>query len=105
MAGTVDIVQRCYTGISMRDDILWIDPKLPEALVRLSFTLHYRDQSLHFDLNQDRTQIHARHSSAHSIKIGYKDQIFELNAGETKTVPTAVTLLSYSKHFGYATTK
>jgi beta-phosphoglucomutase family hydrolase len=90
MAGTVDIVQRCYTGISMRDDILWIDPKLPEALVRLSFTLHYRDQSLHFDLNHDRTQICARHSSAHPIKIGYKDQVFELNAGETKVVPTGI---------------
>jgi alpha,alpha-trehalase len=89
MAGTVDIVQRCYTGISMRDNILWIDPKLPEALLRLSFTLHYRDQSLHFDLNHDRAEIRARHSSAHAIKIGYNDKVFELNAGETKTFPTA----------------
>jgi len=89
MAGTVDIVQRCYTGISTRDNVLWIDPKLPEALVRLSFTLHYRDQSLHFDLNHDRTQIHARHCGANPIKIGYNEHIFELNAGETKTIPTS----------------
>jgi hypothetical protein len=45
---------------------------------------------LHFDLNHDRTQICARHSSAHPIKIGYKDQVFELNAGETKVVPTGI---------------
>jgi beta-phosphoglucomutase family hydrolase len=88
MAGTVDIVQRCYTGISTKDHILWIDPKLPEALVRLSFTLHYKDQSLHFDLNHDRTQIHARHSSATPIKMGYKEQVFELKEGETKTIAT-----------------
>ena len=42
MAGTVDIVQRCYTGIVMKDDILWLDPMLPKALIRLSFSVRYR---------------------------------------------------------------
>src|SRR5262249_10515104 len=32
MAGTVDIVQRCYTGIVTRNDVLWINPCLPDAL-------------------------------------------------------------------------
>ena len=84
MAGTVDIVQRCYTGIVMREDVLWLDPMLPEPLIRLSFRLRYRGQSLGFDIHHDKMQICARHSSARPIKIGYAKQVYELNAGETK---------------------
>lgn len=82
MAGTVDIAQRCYTGLETRDDVLWLDPKLPPALVRLSFTLHYRGQSLGFDIFQDKMKVHARHSSAMPIKIGFKKDIHELCSGD-----------------------
>ncbi len=87
MAGTIDIVQRCYTGIVMRDDVLWLDPILPEELVRLSFTLYYRGQSLNFDIHRTQIKISARHSSANPIMIGYKQQVHELNAGESVAIP------------------
>ena len=29
MAGTVDVLQRCYTGIELRGDVLRLDPRLP----------------------------------------------------------------------------
>src|SRR4029453_5122951 len=32
MAGTVDLVQRCYTGLETRQDVLWLNPSLPEEL-------------------------------------------------------------------------
>jgi beta-phosphoglucomutase family hydrolase len=86
MAGTVDIVQRCYTGIVTRNDVLWLDPVLPKQLVRLSFSLHYRGQSLSFDIHQDQMQIHARYSSAQPIKVGYRKTVYQLNAGETKKI-------------------
>ncbi|HEY9677736.1 MAG TPA: beta-phosphoglucomutase family hydrolase [Drouetiella sp.] len=86
MAGTVDIVQRCYTGISTRDDVLWFDPLLPKQLVRLSFTLHYRGQSLSVDLHQDQMTVHARHSTAMPIKVGYDGKVMTLNEGDTKVV-------------------
>ena len=86
MAGTVDIVQRCYTGLSTREDVLHFDPKLPEELVRLSFTLHYRGQSLAVDMHQDQMTIHAQHSTALPIKVGYDGQTFALNSGDTKVL-------------------
>lgn len=86
MAGTIDIVQRCYTGIVMRDDVLWLDPMLPETLLRLSFTLHYRGQSMNFDIHRSRLKISVRHSSANPVKIGYDQQVYELNAGDTKVI-------------------
>ena len=86
MAGTVDIVQRCYTGIVTRNDVLWLDPMMPEPLLRLSFTLQYRGQSLALDVHHDKMQIRARHSSASAIKVGYGKEVFELNAGDTKVI-------------------
>lgn len=84
MAGTVDIVQRCYTGIVTRKGVLWLQPALPEPLLRLSFSILYRGQQLTFDIHKDQFQVHAHHSSAQPVKIGYKDQVYELNSGDTK---------------------
>ena len=29
MAGTVDVLQRCYTGLELRGDMLWLEPVEP----------------------------------------------------------------------------
>lgn len=42
MAGTVDLLQRGFTGLETRDDALGLDPCLPDALTGLSFRLRYR---------------------------------------------------------------
>lgn len=84
MAGTVDIVQRCYPGITTRDDILHFDPQLPSQLVRLSFTLNYRGQSLKIDLHHGQLKVEARHSTAMPIKIGCKEEVVTLNSGDCK---------------------
>ncbi|MGY1704811.1 glycoside hydrolase family 65 protein [Geodermatophilus sp. SYSU D00697] len=42
MAGTVDLVQRCFTGMETRDDALGFDPALPDALHSLRFRVRYR---------------------------------------------------------------
>ncbi|MBD0691567.1 glycoside hydrolase family 65 protein [Streptomyces sp. CBMA123] len=42
MAGAVDLLQRCYTGLEVREDALWLDPHLPSALGRLELDLRYR---------------------------------------------------------------
>jgi beta-phosphoglucomutase family hydrolase len=85
MAGTVDIVQRCYPGITTRNEVLHFDPQLPAQLVRLSFTLQYRGQSLNIDLHHGQLKVKARHSTAMPIKIGFKDEVFTLKSGESKT--------------------
>ena len=39
MAGTVDLLQRCYTGLTLREDVLWINPRLPHGIHRLSLMI------------------------------------------------------------------
>src|SRR5690606_12008519 len=42
MAGTVDLVQRAYTGLEIRDDVLWLNPVLPDQMPCLNMQLRYR---------------------------------------------------------------
>lgn len=42
MAGTVDLLQRAFTGLETRADMLGFEPYLPDALSAMSFRLRYR---------------------------------------------------------------
>ena len=42
MAGTVDLIKRCYTGLEVREDRLWFDPQLPDTLGHIAFNIRYR---------------------------------------------------------------
>jgi trehalose/maltose hydrolase-like predicted phosphorylase len=42
MAGTVDLLVRGFTGLETRQEILGLDPCLPDALTGLTFRLRYR---------------------------------------------------------------
>jgi trehalose/maltose hydrolase-like predicted phosphorylase len=42
MAGAVDLLERCYSGLSMHRETLVLDPALPPQLGQLDLTLRYR---------------------------------------------------------------
>src|SRR5690606_14924123 len=43
MAGAVDLVQRCYTGLDLTSGALRLEPRLPDELDALELRLRYRD--------------------------------------------------------------
>ena len=43
MAGSVDLVQRCFTGPESRADRIMLSPDWPESLDTLAFPIRYRD--------------------------------------------------------------
>lgn len=47
MAGSVDLVQRCFTGLETRDDRIVLSPHWPESLGALGFPMHYRGHHLY----------------------------------------------------------
>ena len=47
MAGSVDLVQRCFTGLETRGDRLVLSPNWPESLGVLGFPIHYRGLHMH----------------------------------------------------------
>ncbi len=57
MAGTVDLVQRVYTGIEVRHGALHLNPALPDALRRLSLRLRYRGYALNLEVTHEQLKI------------------------------------------------
>ena len=74
MAGTVDIVQRAYTGLVVRDDCLWFDPALPEELVRLDTELHYRGHRVQIELSPEVLRL-TRPGRAAPIRVGFRNVV------------------------------
>jgi alpha,alpha-trehalase len=86
MAGTMDIIQRCYTGLEARDDILYLNPTLPQELQKIKLKLRYRGQWLNIKIYTDRVIIKAQISNAQAITMDVKGQRFRLCSGDIKEI-------------------
>jgi alpha,alpha-trehalase len=82
MAGTVDVLQRCYTGIELRGDVLRLDPRLPRPLRRLRLSVRYRGQSLLIELEDRGVRVQAMHCVAPSIRVVISGKTYELAASQ-----------------------
>jgi trehalose/maltose hydrolase-like predicted phosphorylase len=85
MAGTVDLIQRCYSGIEMRSGVLSFNPRLPEEVQQLNATLRYRQHTLDVEITQDCLTISSRVMTAYPILIGYREHSREISPGQSFT--------------------
>ena len=83
MAGTIDLIQRCYLGIEMRANILHFDPVLPEGLGRVRVRVRYRRQVLDVEVDRDVLKISSRLFTAGRITVGYRGHFRDVAPGET----------------------
>ncbi len=83
MAGSVDIVQRCYTGVETRDGVLRLNPALPETVKRLQMSVNYRRQTLDLDLRQDLLTISCRQCYERPVTIRFREKDYQLEGGGT----------------------
>lgn len=81
MAGTIDLIQRCYLGIEMRADVLHFDPALPKGLQRVKVRLHYRRQTLDVDVDHDVLRIRSGSLTTNPITIAYRGHYRDLAPG------------------------
>jgi alpha,alpha-trehalase len=87
MAGTVELITRCYTGIEVRQGTLRFNPCLPEELGHLHMHVRYRGHSLEIDVSSDRLEICSLKSGVSPIRIQTDgDESFELATGQTKKI-------------------
>ena len=87
MAGTVDLIQRCYGGVEARGDVLWLDPALPDELPGLRFLLHYRGHRVDVVIAPDRLQVLVLSALAPPIRVGFDGEVVELGGGASKEWP------------------
>lgn len=81
MAGTADILQRCYTGLESRGDALWLNPLLPDALTELDFDLRYRGHWLQCHVSAERLVVRALPSAAPPVILAISEERHELRGG------------------------
>ena len=83
MAGSVDLVQRCYTGIEVRANMLGFNPLLPEELKQLCATFHYRGHILDVTVSHDELEVASRRCTAQPITIAYRGHVRGMSPGQT----------------------
>jgi alpha,alpha-trehalase len=87
MAGTVDLVQRCYGGVAAHGDVMWLDPALPEELPSLTFQVHYRGHRVEVDVFHDHLHVDVLPALAPPIRVGFGGEVVELTGGDAKEWP------------------
>lgn len=86
MAGTVDLVQRCYAGIETREDALGLNPRLPEGLHRLKFSIIYRRQILRIEITHKHLRVRLSAVSAgqaSAVVLDVRGELVLLEPGDT----------------------
>jgi trehalose/maltose hydrolase-like predicted phosphorylase len=69
----------------MYNNVLWLNPILPEEQTRLSMNVRYGGHSLVIEITADKLVVTClRHAAAGPIQIGFKGDIYLLGKGETQ---------------------
>jgi len=88
MAGTVDLAQRCYTGLETREGVLWLSPGLPEGLDGLDLAVRYRGHwGVHLHVTPAVLQVLVAGSDAAPVKVGFKGEVVAIEPGGMREFP------------------
>jgi trehalose/maltose hydrolase-like predicted phosphorylase len=88
MVGTVDLLQRGFTGIETRDDLLRFDPFLPEEIPNLRFRMRYRQHyGLEVNLTRDQLLVTGRRHVGEPLRMRVHDTAYEVDPGGALSVP------------------
>ena len=81
MAGTVDIFQRCLTGIEVRGGILLLNPLLPEGIHELRLRILFRGHDLQIVVDGKCVEITSQPTAAPPVTVGYRGHYRDLAPG------------------------
>jgi trehalose/maltose hydrolase-like predicted phosphorylase len=82
MSGTVDLMQRCFTGIETRNDVLWLNPCLPRGLRGLCLNIYYRGHTLDLEVTPTAIRLSTTPCREEAINVGIGSAIHRIAAGE-----------------------
>jgi trehalose 6-phosphate phosphatase len=83
MAGSVDLLQRCFAGVEIRADCLLLNPYWPSELGVLELDIRYRDHRLRLRVNNASVEIHSAPGDHRPIRVRCRDQTVSLAPGAT----------------------
>ena len=87
MAGTIDLLQRCYTGIELRDHVLRLHPLLPLELGLLAFSIRFRRHLVHLEFTPQLVRVSVDPDEGEPITVDVAGSIQPVRPGQTIEVP------------------
>ncbi|MDD4866345.1 MAG: trehalose-phosphatase [Mycobacterium sp.] len=87
MAGSVDLMQRCFTGLETRSDRIILSPHWPETLGVLALPIHYRGLHLHLRVSGRGVIISVDPRDAPGIKVECRGKVVQLMPGTIVRFP------------------
>ena len=88
MSGTLDLVQRIYLGVDVRDGVVYFEPRLIDRLDGLSLPMQFRGTPIRVTHRGRRAHGRRRSptASARRIRVGVGEDVRELGAGRALRV-------------------
>lgn len=83
MAGSVDLLQRCFTGLEIRSDRLIINPMWPESLGALRMPIFYRGYRLNLTITGRTAEVSVDPADNPEIQIECRGRLETLTPGTT----------------------
>ncbi len=83
MAGSVDLVQRCFTGLETRGNRIVLSPNWPESLGALGFPIHYRGHHLHVRVSGKGAEVSVSPRDVPPVTIECRGRVAEVAPGST----------------------
>ncbi|MFT2007846.1 glycoside hydrolase family 65 protein [Pontibacter sp. 13R65] len=84
MAGTVDLLQRGYIGLDIRDDVLWLSPALPVEVSFMKLQLRYRGHWLSVRVTHQKLMLSVDKGFTKEVQVGVNGEVFTLVTGDKK---------------------
>ncbi|HKJ43630.1 MAG TPA: glycosyl hydrolase family 65 protein, partial [Sunxiuqinia sp.] len=84
MAGTVDLIQRCYTGIVIKDDVLWLNPHIPDDIINIVISIRFRSHWFKLSINHEKVKIDFEKGWAPPVRIGINGRTYKFEAQRTR---------------------
>jgi alpha,alpha-trehalase len=83
MAGTVDLLERGYTGMELRHEALFFNPTLPSHLTALKILVRYRGHALAVEVRDGTLSVRSMSAGKDPITIGCALERRLLNPGDS----------------------
>lgn len=87
MAGSVDLLQRCFAGVETRDERLILNPYWPDELGMLEFNLRYREHLLTVQITDGEVHLSSASGAPAPIAVSCRGDDTTLESGNSVTFP------------------
>lgn len=84
MAGSLDLIQRCYAGLEVGDNALWLRPSLPKNLKKIKMRVRYRGHWIGLTINHDKLRIAFEEGWSKKVNIGVFDRLYIFEQGDVR---------------------